>query len=75
MVSEGAEQGKSERAWKIVLLEVVMVPRESYHAEGYANDYKAVWFPKAQGVDHCREEEVNIFIESEFRQDYGWTHL
>lgn len=48
-----------------------MAPRESYRAEGYANDYKVVWFPKAQGIDHCREEEVSIFIESEFRQDYG----
>lgn len=35
-----------------------MEPRGSYRADSYALDYKAVWFPKAQGVDHCREEEA-----------------
>lgn len=40
-----------------------MTPRASYHAEGYANDYKVVWFPKDQGVDHCREEELAFSLK------------
>lgn len=87
MVSEGTEQVKSEKAWKIVVLEVVMEPRGSSRAEGYAKDYKAVWFPKAQGVDHCREEEafslkvnsgktmaelIYKMIESNSKVYFGW---